>query len=75
MYILCHASCTYCSYIWFLQETVAALISTKPEGVSEGDIDGVPLMDDQPIDFSKGVSIDGVPMVGCMTRTRLVPKL
>ncbi len=47
------------------QDTVAALMAAKPEGegpnVSE--IDGVPLFDDRPIDFSGvGQNIDGVPL-------------
>lgn len=46
------------------QETVAALISTgKQEESSDTDLDGVPLLDTKPIDFSGGTSIDGVPMV------------
>ncbi len=44
---------------------MAALMAAKPEGegpnVSE--IDGVPLFDDRPIDFSGvGQNIDGVPL-------------
>ena len=44
---------------------MAALITTEESSAEAGGMDGVPLLDDQPIDFSKVVasSIDGVPMV------------
>ena len=45
------------------QETVAALMTSEEMSDTAG-VDGVPLLDDQPIDFSKvACSIDGVPMV------------
>ena len=48
-------------YTW--QETVAALITSEETSDSEG-VGGIPLFDDQPIDFSKvACNIDGVPMV------------
>ena len=44
---------------------MAALMTTEESAADDAGMDGVPLLDDQPIDFSKVVasSIDGVPMV------------
>ena len=47
------------------QDTVAALIQTAPSPpplAAEPDIDGLPLVDNTPIDFSGGTSIDGMPL-------------
>ena len=47
------------------QDTVAALIQVAPSTTppaTEPDIDGLPFVDNTPIDFSGGTSIDGVPI-------------
>ena len=50
--------------MFLLQETVAALMTVEETSSDPIGVDGVPLLDDQPIDFSKiASSIDGVPMV------------
>ena len=49
---------------------MAALMTTEESSAEAAGMDGVSLLDDQPIDFSKVVasSIDGVPMVSdCYT--------
>lgn len=46
-----------------LQETVAALMSAggqSSEPVS--DVDGIPILDNRPIDFSGGQGLDGIPL-------------
>lgn len=59
--------------ITILQETIAALIgvgedpgaSLESQNVEES-LDGIPIFDDRPIDFSGGAGLDGEPMV-CVT--------
>jgi len=60
MYIYVHGCFHLCPVF---QDTVAALMATDKKAVS--DIDGVPLFDDRPIDFSGAVytdDIDGEPL-------------
>ena len=58
---------THCTHT---QETVAALISTDPSETGGGSGGGreeeeemISLLDNRPIDFSRGMNIDGVPLV------------
>ncbi len=57
--------CSHVCMYSLSQDTVAALMAAKPEGegLNVSEIDGVPLFDDRPIDFSGvGQNIDGVPL-------------
>lgn len=54
-------------------DTVAALIQmtapSSPPAAPEHDIDGLPLVDNTPIDFSGGATIDGVPIEPSLDET------
>ena len=57
------------THIAHTQETVAALISTDPSetggsgGGGREEEEMISLLDNRPIDFSRGMNIDGVPLV------------
>ena len=57
---------------------MAALIGTDMSHTRESEhidesLDGVPLFDDRPIDFSGGAGLDGEPMVCCLYRVWYIP--
>ena len=68
-HILTH---THIHTLTYTQETVAALISIDPSETGGGGGGGgggreeeemISLLDNRPIDFSRGMNIDGVPLV------------